>query len=258
MSNIATSPISFDFNSNTVRAINKNGEIWFVAADVCNILGLTNPSVSLNALDDDERSTINLNEYPKNFLGNKKGNPEVNIINESGLYALILRSRKPEAKAFRKWVTSVVLPAIRKNGYYSLTINKAQQGEIATLIAEKFPDGGSRPGAWSRFNNHFRIASYKDLPASKYDAAVEYIAQMKAPEKLPAKNIADGLLPAQSTLSELRVWSLQNLKREDADYVLKQCEKILAVTTRSWTAFNEILLHIQIAENYAKRFQHLI
>lgn len=165
--------------------------------------------------------------------------------------------------AYAAWISpkfhlQVIRVFLAQQAPISNIISKEQQGEIATLIAEKFPDGGSRPGAWSRFNNHFRIASYKDLPASKYDAAIAYIEQMKAPEKLAASNITEGLMPAQSTLSELRVWSLQNLKREDADYVLKQCEKLLMSTTRVWTAFNEILIHLQIAENYAKRFQHLI
>ena len=106
-------PVPFHFEeSHTVRAINLDGECWFVAADVCNALGLSNPTVSLNALDDDERA--------KKFLGRSEngGGGEVNIINESGLYALILRSRKPEAKRFRKWVTNEVLPAIRKTGGY--------------------------------------------------------------------------------------------------------------------------------------------
>lgn len=170
-------PESFSFENYTIRAVSKDGEEWFVAEDVCSVLGLTNPSMALKALDDDEYSKFN--------LGNSgRGNPNVNIINESGLYALILRSRKPEAKRFRKWVTSEVLPAIRKTGAYSLTITKAQQGELATLIAERFPSGKDRPYAWSRFNNHFRLSSYKDLSASRFEEACEYIKQM--PEQIPA------------------------------------------------------------------------
>lgn len=166
---IATSVVteSFNFDNFTVRAINRNSDIWFVAEDVCSVLGLTNPSMALKALDDDERSKFNLG---------RQG--EANIINESGMYALILRSRKPEAKRFRKWVTSEVLPAIRKTGAYSLAISKAQQGELATLIAERFPSGKDRPYAWSRFNNHFRLASYKDLPANRFEEACEYIKTM--------------------------------------------------------------------------------
>ena len=175
---IATPVASFSFENFAVRAINRNGDIWFVAADVCTVLDIKNPSDAIKALDDDEYTSFNLG------YSGIRGNPNVNIINESGLYALILRSRKPEAKRFRKWVTSEVLPAIRKTGAYSLTITKAQQGELFALIAERFPSGKDRPYAWSRFNNHFRLASYKDLPASKFEEACEYIGTM--PEPVPA------------------------------------------------------------------------
>lgn len=93
----------------SVRAFLRNGEPWFVAKDVCEILKLTNATVKVASLDADEVAKFN--------LGGLSG--EVNIINESGLYSLILTSRKPEAKKFKRWVTSEVLPAIRKTGTYS-------------------------------------------------------------------------------------------------------------------------------------------
>lgn len=102
-----------------VRTVIKDGEPWFVAKDICDILELTNPTMAIESLDDDERS--------KYFLG-RQG--EVNIINESGLYALVFKSRKPEAKAFRKWVTSEVLPAIRKTGQYSKQYSAPQNPVI--------------------------------------------------------------------------------------------------------------------------------
>ena len=178
---IATSVASFSFENFPVRAINRNGDIWFVAADVCAVLSLTNITMALKSLDDDEAALSIVEVRSENGVVQKR---EVNIINESGLYALILRSRKPEAKRFRKWVTSEVLPAIRKTGSYSLTISKAQQGELATLIAERFPSGKDRPYAWSRFNNHFRLASYKNLPANRFGEACEYIKTM--PEQMEA------------------------------------------------------------------------
>ena len=99
----------FNYGENAVRTVEQNGEIWFVAKDVCDILELTNPTMALEALDDDERS--------KFYLG-RQG--EANIISESGLYTLVMRSNKPEAKKFRKWVTSEVLPSIRRTGSYSV------------------------------------------------------------------------------------------------------------------------------------------
>lgn len=103
-----TELVYFDFNSNSIRVVEIDGEPWFVAADVCGVLSLTNPSMAIKALDDDE---VTLSQI-------EGSHRKTNIINESGLFALILRSDKPEAKPFRKWVTSDVLPTIRKTGGY--------------------------------------------------------------------------------------------------------------------------------------------
>ena len=84
------------------------GEPWFVAADVCRALGLGNSSKAIMPLDDDEKG-ITISDT----LGGKQ---EMTTINEPGLYSLILRSRKPEAKAFKRWITHEVIPAIRKTG----------------------------------------------------------------------------------------------------------------------------------------------
>ncbi|KVN28955.1 hypothetical protein WJ63_11485 [Burkholderia pyrrocinia] len=96
-----------------LRVVEIDGESWFVAKDVCAALSIGDPSMAMARLEADEKAQFNLG----NSAGGR-GNPNVNIVSESGLYALILRSRKPEAKAFRKWVTSEVLPSIRKHGMY--------------------------------------------------------------------------------------------------------------------------------------------
>ena len=98
-----------------VRTVMIDGNPWFVAADVCRALEIVNPSMTLERLDDDEKGSLNLTEG----TSPKGGNPNVNIINEPGLYVLVLGSRKPEAKAFRRWVTHEVIPSIRKTGSYS-------------------------------------------------------------------------------------------------------------------------------------------
>ena len=98
----------------SVRAFaDENGEPWFVAADVAKVIDVQNIRRNLESLDDDEKGVYNL--YT---LG---GNQNLTTVNESGLYALIIRSHKPEAKAFRKWITSEVIPSIRKTGSYSIT-----------------------------------------------------------------------------------------------------------------------------------------
>ena len=98
----------FDFRGASLRTLtDKAGEPWFVAKDVCDILGHSNVSMALDRLDDDERSKFNLG---------RQG--ETNIVNEAGLYVLVLGSRKPEAHEFKRWVTHEVLPSIRKHGGY--------------------------------------------------------------------------------------------------------------------------------------------
>lgn len=93
-----------------VRTVVQNGEPWFVAKDVCEILELDNVTRALSTLDDDERGSLTISKGTSPM----GGNPNVNIINESGLYALIFKSRKSQAHAFRKWVTSEVLPRFGK------------------------------------------------------------------------------------------------------------------------------------------------
>lgn len=95
----------------TVRAVVKDGEPWFVAKDVCNALSIADSKSSLRFLEDEEKGV-----HSMHTLG---GTQQVSIINESGLYSLILRSRKPEAKKFKKWVTAEILPSIRKHGVYA-------------------------------------------------------------------------------------------------------------------------------------------
>jgi len=101
-------PQIFNYGSAAVRTVEKGGEVWFVAQDVADILSYGTAKDMVRILDEDEKSVIC-------SLGANRG---TTVINESGLYTLILRSNKAEAKPFRKWVTSVVLPTIRKTGGY--------------------------------------------------------------------------------------------------------------------------------------------
>lgn len=96
-----------------VRVSDRDGAPWFVAADVCKALEISNPSKAVTQLDDDEHTTLTFS-YGRPGHGAQK----INIISESGLYALVIRSNKPEAREFRKWVTTEVLPAIRQTGRY--------------------------------------------------------------------------------------------------------------------------------------------
>lgn len=125
---------TFNFNSATMRTLtDKNGEPWFVAKDVCNILGIDTNHLR-EALDDDEITNLRNSE-----VWNQPGRAPL-IISEPGLYKLIMRSRKPDAKEFQRWVTHEVLPTIRKTGGYIPTSESDSDEAImakALLIAQK-------------------------------------------------------------------------------------------------------------------------
>ena len=107
-----TNVIPFDFEEQAVRVILRDGEPWFVAADVCRVLDIANARDAVSRLDDDEKGVASADT-----LG---GAQRMTIISESGLYALVLTSRKDAARRFRKWITAEVLPSLRRTGRYDM------------------------------------------------------------------------------------------------------------------------------------------
>lgn len=105
-----------------VRTVIREGQPWFVAVDVCNVLDLSNPTIAVSRLDEDERAKFNLG---------RQG--DATIVNEPGLYTLVLGSRKPEAKAFKRWITHEVVPTIRKTGAYGLTLPQDYPSALRAL-----------------------------------------------------------------------------------------------------------------------------
>lgn len=181
--------INFNFENQTVRAVEKQGEPWFVANDVCDVLGLTNPRQALTALDDDEKADVSLSYTSSNGVQQSR---TVNIINESGLYVLILRSRKATEKGtvqhkFRKWVTSEVLPSIRKTGQYEATSQakpitprlstvKERNGLVKTC--EWFVRVASYLGydeVWNLVHHRFNINRACELTTEQVGQATEYL-----------------------------------------------------------------------------------
>jgi prophage antirepressor-like protein len=124
--NSALHPFLFE-GEFVVRTVLIDGSPWFVAADVCRILGIKNAAQALESLDDDEKGISNT--YT---LG---GPQQLLIIAESGLYALIFRSRKPAAVRFRKWVTAEVLPALRRDGVYRMAAPEFEGGPEKVVAA---------------------------------------------------------------------------------------------------------------------------
>jgi prophage antirepressor-like protein len=120
VSSINSSLIPFDFEGRQLRVFtDEQGSPWFVAVDVCNVLGIGNTSDALGRLDEDEKTLVSI-----------EGGPDLNLVNEPGLYGLVLGSRKPEAKGFKRWITHEVLPAIRKTGSYSVP-KESDRGKVS-------------------------------------------------------------------------------------------------------------------------------
>lgn len=119
--NLTPMAFKFDVASQEIRSLLIKNEPWFVAKDICDILELTNSRKAIATLDVDEKADVTISYTSSNGVTQ---NRKVKAISESGLYYLIFKSTKPEAKSFRKWVTSEVLPTIRKKGIYAMNHNR--------------------------------------------------------------------------------------------------------------------------------------
>lgn len=117
-------PEVFNFQSKPIRVVLIDGEPWWVAVDVCAVLEIGNPSQALKRLDQDETTLISIEGIPAGQ----------NVVNESGLYALVLGSRKKEAKEFKKWITRDVLPSIRKTGSYGVEKALSDPKQLRALL----------------------------------------------------------------------------------------------------------------------------
>lgn len=128
-------------NLGSVRtALDQDGNIWFVAKDVCDVLGIVNNRDAMSRLDDDEKDTIDPHIFTvgNTDTENRRGS-ELSIINESGMYTLVLTSRKPQAKEFKKWLTHEVIPTIRQHGGYIYgqeMLETKDQKEIKEKLSE--------------------------------------------------------------------------------------------------------------------------
>lgn len=123
--------IPFNFDDALVRVIMRDGDPWFVLTDVCHVLAHSNASVAGGRLDDDEKAEVSIVYTSPNGVTQ---NRDVTIISESGLYSLVLTSRKEEAKRFKKWITAELLPQLRRTGRYEL----APAMEADPLVAANF------------------------------------------------------------------------------------------------------------------------
>ncbi|WP_394713971.1 P22AR C-terminal domain-containing protein [Escherichia coli] len=213
----------FKFGDSEIRVINKCGEPWFVAKDVCDALNLTNSRKALTALDDDEKG-VTLSYT----LG---GEQNLSIVSESGMYTLVLRCRDAVNKGsvphkFRKWVTAEVLPSIRKTGSYGNTLKakKALPGKITTEQQEAIKQlvmsrGQSLPKEkqakamitmWSSLKSHFGC-SYKEISEEQFTEALSLAARVPLEGELIGKQEkSTNELSAKETDSLVWLWDYAN------------------------------------------------
>jgi prophage antirepressor-like protein len=206
---VSSQPV-FNFGAHSVRVVVRDGEPWFVASDVCAALDYKNTSKAVaDHLDDDERMTVAARDSHSNDsnqsleskgthivspLRSRGGARHTVVINESGLYALVLRSRKPEARKFAKWVTSEVLPAIRKTGIYvgkPFTVNPGdvltaeEQNTLRLMLktaVERLPkekQAGAMIKGWSKLKAHFGVA-YREIPRQEFSEFRSSLATLRS------------------------------------------------------------------------------
>ena len=186
--------IPFDFRSAEVRAVvTEDGEPWFVLDDVAPALGYTRSRNAARILDDDEKGAHN--------VSTPGGAQKMTTLNESGVYHLCFKSRRPEAQAFRKWVTAEVLPAIRKTGRYEMPaemLTAGQKGHIVRSVKDVVAKTGKHfQTVYHGINEAFGVATYKDIPAARYPELCRHlgVAPLEG-EWLPAQGregLADGV-----------------------------------------------------------------
>ncbi|HFB2638009.1 Bro-N domain-containing protein [Neisseria gonorrhoeae] len=233
-----------NFQQNSVRTVADNkGELWFLANDVCEILGYTNP-----------RRTVDLHcksrGVTKRYTPTASGEQEMTYINEPNLYRLIIKSRKPAAEAFEEWVMETVLPAIRKTGGYQITPKTTADDRtglrqaVAALVGHKGIDYSS---AYSMIHQRFNVESVEDLPAGKLPEAVAYVHALTlhtgltgevldAPPKAEPKLPIDGNSLADiAAMVYYGTWMIESGK--DISAPLKQLGCRQAVTM--WTVWHE-------------------
>jgi prophage antirepressor-like protein len=226
--------VQFSFESSSIRTLGDAISPLFVAADVAAILGYGSTKDATRILDDDEKQTVSIDT--------NGGKQSMTAVTESGLYAMIFKSKRPEAKRFRKWVTSEVLPAIRKTGRYEAqeTITPAEQRAIQREVAIRAHKTASNYRTIYRaIKARYQIARYDQLPRTKLADCLEFIKEVEldVPEVPHTTRPDDGgcphcglhPIPAGSIVLSAReaenlrtfVYYWRYLFREDLETVLK-------------------------------------
>lgn len=181
--------------------VDESNEPWFVATDVCSALDISNVTVALSRLDEDERSKLNLG---------RQG--EANIINEFGLYSLVLSSRKPEAKAFKRWITHEVIPSIRKDGGYIMAKEEETEEE---LLARALKLAQSRIDVQKKaLANLHRLNVEMEQTIQENDAKLSVAQEQIRMQGIELKRSAEAVKYHDQVLSSVSTYTVTQIAKE--------------------------------------------
>lgn len=203
-----------------VRIILQDNEPWFVAKDVCDCLEINNSRQALSRLDSDEKNSVILND-------GTQGNPEKSVVNEYGLYSLVLSSRKPEAKEFKRWITHEVLPSLRKYGTYSMNIPRTLPDALKAYANE--------------IEAHNQTKMLLDEQKVLIAAQEQQISEFK-----PIRDYVDEILSSTSALTITQIAADYDITARALNKILEE-EKIQRSVGGQW-----ILYKNQMGKGYTK------
>ena len=236
---------TFNFENQSIRALVINNEPWFVAKDLCDTLGITNPSKAILNLDDDEKMISTDSNLKLGSAGN--GAQSLALVSESGMYTLILRCRDAVKKGsvphrFRKWVTSEVLPQIRKTGSYSKTTVDQRTGlrnAVNMLVSKK---GLIYSDAYHLIHQRFNVESIEDLTLEQLPQAVEYIHKIVLEGELIIEEKKESSMNLNLTESELKdlinTWMAFTRFSDSVGFLLRKIQPIIHGNLYSLPEFN--------------------
>lgn len=218
-------PSVFSFEDANVRTIGTPDLPLFVAIDICNALQHSNPRKAIKDLVDPE-------DLIKSEIETNGGRQTVNCVNESGLYALIFGSKLESAKRFKRWVTSEVLPTIRKTGHYeaSETLTTEEMYEIRKAVKARAKNCAIHyQTVYNALYDSFKIASYKDLTREQLQAALTFIHTCELKPQLTQPEIPEGALVLEGVEAERIahfVYYWRYLFRPDLELILRLLQTV--------------------------------
>ena len=202
----------------SVRSVKINGEPWFVASDLCNALCIRNSRDATSKLDDDEKADVGLTDTSSSGVTQSR---TFTIVNEPGMYTLVLGSRKPEAKAFKRWITHTILPALRKDGSYTMR----QEEPLMLEEADDLPQRTVTPDDYLTATRILSTCRNERLPY-----ALSCLRHAGIDLQELTANVPQPLKPKRTTWEKQRVSRLVRIALQDYGYTVRGLARRLNVT----------------------------